>query len=155
MFHRNLPVIGRGTPAFAKEKAVKVEYGKYLLMLLACLTVAFFIASCSSKSDPAGSLPFVPFPSQTKQLSGTLGPAGGTLTSSDGRLSLMVPAGALAADTEITITEMAADEIPSVFDGFVVEKAFRVEPVGLDFAADVEITLTLELAPPSATMGTA
>ncbi len=153
MLERSLLVVGSGLLISAKEHTVKAEFSKYLLILLVTLTVAFSSASCSSEKDPAGPSSFFPFPPQTKQLSGTLGAAGGTLTSKDGKLSLMVPPGALAADTEITITEMADDEVPSVFGAFVVEKAFRVEPIGLDFAEDVEITLTLGLVPPSAKIG--
>ncbi len=87
------------------------------------------------------------------QLSGTLGAAGGTLTSSDGSLSLTLPAGALSSDTVITITEIPTEELPGVFGELVVEKAFNVEPVGLDFATDVEISLTLESEAQSAVIG--
>lgn len=56
-----------------------------------------------------------------------------------------MPAGTLNADTEITITELGEDEIDAAFDGFDVEKAFGVEPDGLEFITDVEIELTLDI----------
>jgi len=153
MFKGNHRVVLIGIPVSAKEDTRQSVFNKYLLTPLAILTMAFFLTFCSSGGDDPAGLPLIVLPTLPTQLSGTLGAAGGTLTSSNGKLSLMVPPGALAADTEITITEMAEDEVPSVFDGFVVEKAFRVEPIGLDFAGDVEITLTLGLEPPSVRSG--
>lgn len=147
MFKRNLRAIWIGTPVSIKVDTVKSFFSRYRRVLLAGLIMAFFLTSCSSGSDSAETDSPAGAPTQ---LSGTLGAAGGTLTSSDGTLSLTLPAGALSADTEITITEIAADEIPGVFGELVVEKAFNVEPIGLDFATDVKISLTLESEPQSA-----
>jgi hypothetical protein len=57
-----------------------------------------------------------------------VGPAGGRITSPSGRMVLDVPAGALAADTEITITELEAGEGPTV------GPVFDLQPEGLQFA---------------------
>ena len=109
------------------------SFNKFLFVVLASLVTAFFLLSCASEDDPAG-----PTPTPMMQASGTVGASGGTLTSDDGKLSLTIPAGALAADTEITVTEIPPDEASDAFDGLVAERAFKFEPQGLEFAADVE-----------------
>lgn len=123
---------------------MKSLFSKFLLILVASLLTTFFLISCSSDDDPV-----TPDPPQLIQLSGTVGASGGTLTSTDGKLSLTFPPGAVTAETDITVTEIAADEASAIFDGLVIEKAFNVEPLGLEFAEDVEISLTLDLEPPA------
>jgi hypothetical protein len=76
---------------------------------------------------------------------GTIGPAGGSLVSSDEAFELLVPAGALTADVSFTITAVT----PS-FDGGALTPAYAISPAGQKFAAPVvmsfpELLITLPL----------
>ncbi len=101
------------------------------------LGVLLPLLSCSS--DDAD--PVVPPGDTLLAASGTIGPAGGSLMSGDGRLVLTVPAGALAADTEIVITEVAAKDLTATAEGMQVIHAFTLEPANLELA----VPMTLEL----------
>jgi hypothetical protein len=70
------------------------------------------------------------------QTSKTIGAAGGSLTSSDGRLRLDVPAGALAANTSIAILPISNAAPGGLGDGF------RLTPNGLNFATPAKLTYT-------------
>lgn len=64
---------------------------------------------------------------------GTIGAAGGSLTSADGLLKIEVPAGALSADTEITIQSITNTAWGGVGNGY------RLTPDGLTFASPVSL----------------
>jgi hypothetical protein len=64
----------------------------------------------------------------------TIGPAGGTVTSSDGRLQITVPAGALAASTSIGVVTIS-NEAPGGMGN-----AFRLTPSGQTFVKPVTLT---------------
>lgn len=66
----------------------------------------------------------------------TIGAAGGELTSEDGRLTITIPAGALAADTAIVI-----DPITN-FAPAGLGHAYRLTPEDTTFAKPVTITMT-------------
>ncbi len=67
----------------------------------------------------------------------TIGPAGGEIQSKDGALNLSIPAGALAADTEIRVTlELASEGGPG----------YDLAPSGLEFAVPVTATLGIDEA---------
>ncbi len=57
-----------------------------------------------------------------------VGPRGGTITSDDGRVTLEVPAGALADEVAIRIVE--AEDVPAD----AVGPAYEIQPQGLTFA---------------------
>ncbi|MEP7300937.1 MAG: hypothetical protein ABI699_05365 [Caldimonas sp.] len=78
---------------------------------------------------------------------GTVGPAGGTVASADGRVGLTIPAGALGASTEIRITEVTGDDVPASIRPAVPDRVYRLEPAGTTFAVPVRVDVTL---PPSA-----
>ena len=62
--------------------------------------------------------------------SATIGPAGGTVTTTDGRASLVVPAGALYADTVSTLKVASpTPSDPAVVPGTIIE----VGPAGTIF----------------------
>ncbi|MGQ0702020.1 MAG: hypothetical protein ACT4PM_02675 [Gemmatimonadales bacterium] len=64
----------------------------------------------------------------------TIGAAGGTLASSDGRLTISVPAGALTAGTAITIQPITATAPGALGSGY------RLLPEGMTFAQPVTLT---------------
>ncbi|MCP4293313.1 MAG: hypothetical protein GY780_15925 [bacterium] len=115
-------------------KTCRLVTNAVLLSLVAALTVG-----CSSDDDPT-----TPPDSTTLTLSGTVGAAGGILTSADGEMSLTVPPGALAADVEITMTEVDPASVATVFDGFEVVKAFSFSPPDLDLGSDAEWELEMD-----------
>jgi hypothetical protein len=47
----------------------------------------------------------------------SVGAAGGDMSSSDGALSLNIPAGALAGDTDITVTRASEGQLPTALAG--------------------------------------
>lgn len=63
----------------------------------------------------------------------TIGPTGGTLSSGDGQLRVTIPAGALAAATNVTIEPITA------LAPWAVGPAYRLGPAGLTFTAPVSI----------------
>ena len=67
-----------------------------------------------------------------------IGVTGGTIRSSDGRISLEIPPGALARQTMISIRELDNGSLPS---GGVKNTGFELLPDGLTFAKPVKLTL--------------
>lgn len=65
----------------------------------------------------------------------TIGAAGGTISSDDGQLSLVVPAGAVAADTAFTVTPISLKA-----PGAIV--AWRLGPEGTTFTKPASIKIT-------------
>lgn len=63
----------------------------------------------------------------------TVGPAGGTVSSAGGRLEILIPPGALAAPTEITIQPIT-NTMPNG-----IGQAYRLGPEGIAFAVPVKI----------------
>lgn len=101
------------------------------LWLLAMLAV-LALAGCSDDDDPV-----TPPPDPT--VTETIGAAGGTLAMT-GKMSLAIPAGALAADVEFTAGP--ADSPPALPAGYVAVSDFiKIEPAGTDFGQDAALTM--------------
>ena len=77
--------------------------------------------------------------------SGTVGPEGGTVTSLDGRLTIVIPPGALKSRVPITIG--LAEDTPSGAIG----PAYQLGPIGTLFSQPVTINYTYEAADLGAT----
>jgi hypothetical protein len=93
------------------------------------ILLAVVLLSCSDDSDPTD--PYV---------DGTpIGPAGGTVTSADGRLSLVIPAGALSAEINITVEPAAA---PPTDIGMVAGRSYDLGPTGTLFAQPAALSLS-------------
>jgi len=97
------------------------------LLLFSCILILILPACGGSGSNN----------SQTT----TIGPEGGIASSSDGRLSLVIPAGALGNSTDITITELATEQNSAVDSS----GRFLLEPEGLTFLAPVRVELQTNL----------
>jgi hypothetical protein len=67
----------------------------------------------------------------------TIGVSGGTLTSSDGIVTLTIPAGALVAPTKISIG--AAQGVPA--DAQMVGKAYQIDPAGTPLAVAASLAM--------------
>jgi hypothetical protein len=70
----------------------------------------------------------------------TVGPEGGIVRSADGRVTLEIPAGALAQDVAITIGEI--EDGPADAVGM----AYEVEPAGLVLAVPATLTFDMSVA---------
>lgn len=104
------------------------------------LALSVAVAACGAEDGEAGEAPvLVATPAVTEvaaptgaPVSRTIGAAGGSLSSADGRLTIDVPEGALAADTDVRITP-----IGNAAPGSVV--SYRLEPEGVTFASPVSL----------------
>lgn len=108
------------------------------LWLLACLLLPLLLGGCWGGGDDA---------TDTPSASAAIGPAGGTLTGPDG-VQLVVPAGALASTTTLTITrtQAGAPALPPAVR--VAGHMYEFTPHGLQF--DRPVTLRLPAAGTSA-----
>jgi hypothetical protein len=71
--------------------------------------------------------------------------AGGSLASSDGALSMTVPAGALAADTDISVTPLAEVQFPAAVRDLPGELlAYDLQPDGTMFSTPVEVAFEID-----------
>ena len=95
--------------------------------------VAAFLAGCGGKEhDDDG-----------PTASGTIGPAGGSVASADGSVALTVPAGALAAATEIRITAVSGDAVPANIRAESPDRVYRLEPAGTTFTTPARLSVRL------------
>lgn len=84
----------------------------------------------------------------------TIGAGGGAITSVDGNVTLDVPAGALAADTEITMTMVPAGQRSSELSDLTPEAVvYEFGPDGLQFSTPATVTLALPDAEAPVTSG--
>ncbi|MFC4453913.1 hypothetical protein [Deinococcus sonorensis] len=113
---------------------------------LGLLVLTISLASCG------GTPRTTPDPGQTAgtptgpATTAVVGPSGGTLTSSDGKVRLTVPAGALSADTTLSVQPITV----TAPHGKV---AYRLSPATVTFAKPAELTLTSAAAQPLSTAG--
>jgi hypothetical protein len=116
--------------------AFATAHRRKLLALVYCALLIPAL-SCSSDDEEGPTDPGNP----TLDVSGTVGSDGGVIASDDRRLVLTIPAGALANDTEIVITQVAADDIAAVPENLDVIYALTFEPASLDLAAPMILEL--------------
>lgn len=98
-----------------------------------CLAILLFAACGSDDEDPTA--PSDPVARET------IGPAGGSLTSADGRLQLTVPAGGLDASTEIAVSEGTPSDLPPALQSLDVRRVYELDPDGLVFEEAAHIVL--------------
>lgn len=68
----------------------------------------------------------------------TIGPSGGMLASGDGQLTLVVPPGALATDTELSIGEVMS------FAHGAIGATYQIAPEGTSFATPATLRFTID-----------
>ncbi len=112
------------------------------LLIFLSLSVALLAlaAGCSSDDDPV-----TPPAPTLVEVQGTIGTAGGTLTSSDGSMSLTVPAGVLGADTDISVVEAEPATAGAALDEYIVRKTFTVTPADIDLGPNSIWTFTWDV----------
>ena len=103
------------------------------------VALAVHAAACGGGSAPPGG----PSGTPTAAPDATLGPAGGTVTSSDHHAVLTVPPGALSATTGLTLR--ATTQVP--LDPHVVDHTtYEIGPPGTTFAAPATLALDFDRA---------
>ncbi len=118
--------------------------GRWIGLLI--VPVLVLSLSCGgSKNSPTSSSPNPPAAETTPvgapngdAATARIGPSGGSLSTPDGRLTLVVPAGAVAADTTFSILQITNN----AFGG--LGGAFRLGPAGARFS--LPVTLTYQMA---------
>ncbi len=74
----------------------------------------------------------------------TVGSAGGTISSADGSLRLVFPAGAVSSDLDVTLSSVDASgltgELGTLRDAVGISRAFDLGPDGTEFAQPVQVT---------------
>lgn len=111
----------------------------------AWVLLAFLTCFCSCRDDGASpdpaanndAVPTSPGTPDGAPTAGTIGTAGGALASSDALFEVAIPAGALAADTEIGIQPITN----TAWGG--IGKGYRLTPDGLSFAAPIQLTFQI------------
>lgn len=94
--------------------------------------VVFCVVTACGSSVEHSTLPATPLSSAT------IGAAGGTVTSTDGTLSVAIPAGALTTATNITVT--ATNPTTPGFVG----TAYDIGPTGTTFATPITLTFKVD-----------
>jgi hypothetical protein len=112
------------------------------LALQAAAVGAGLVVALGCSSDPA-TPPSQPTPAPIPPIGKTIGAAGGTVTAPNGA-QIEIPAGALAADTALTITAEPAAPIPAALQATGTPYTFG--PEGLTFTKPVKITLPFDAA---------
>ena len=105
--------------------------GRYVRPTLIIIIAFFIVGSCNGSGG-------------NSTTTRTIGPEGGTITSTDGRLTLIIPAGALDDDTEISIRTLRGGNIPEEFRGLDSDRAYELSPDGLEFNMPVTAELLLD-----------
>ncbi|HEY3124373.1 MAG TPA: hypothetical protein VGK70_09970, partial [Thermoanaerobaculia bacterium] len=110
-----------------------------LLVEVTSGTVDVYDASADNASGDLVVTPIAPVPAAIPS-SAVIGPAGGSIRSADGRLTLKVPDGALAAATTLSIAPVANDA-PNA-----IGSAYALSPVGVAFARPAQLVLAYSAA---------
>lgn len=108
--------------------------GKYIISTFIVLFLLFSFISC----DGDGS---------NNVSTRTIGPEGGTITSPDGKLTIIIPPGALSEDTEITVRRLNDSEISEEFAQENVDSTYELAPDGLIFNVPVRASVKLDEDP--------
>ncbi len=118
-----------------------MKYSRKIGLVLLILIFALNFVSCGN--DDGNSASKNPNPVSIT-ISAT---AGGSITSSNGKLTLDFPAGAVTADTLVTITEISPDDLPPEFDIVDSDIAYQLEPEGITFGQPVIVSVILDGSP--------
>ncbi len=116
------------TPAFTPDLA-----GDYVASLV--------VSDGTDASQPAA----VTITAVDNTATQTIGSGGGSITSTDGKLTLAVPPGALSADEDISVTLVSDTQLPASLANLGgATTAYALEPSGLQFATPAEVTFTID-----------
>ena len=124
---------------FESMKTIISRVSFYTQLLSLSLTILVIVSGCNkdnddSKSGGNGAATDIGSPTGSP-VSGTFDASGGTLASQDGRVELIIPPGALASATTITLQPIT-NNIP-----LGIGDAYRLGPDGLEFSAPAKLVL--------------
>ncbi|MCG2615756.1 hypothetical protein LZZ85_15760 [Terrimonas sp. NA20] len=88
--------------------------------------------------NPSGEVTSVGTPDSDPIVRKIVGSAGGSVTSFDGRMKLVIPQGALSSDKEISIKTISNQ------NPLGLQQAYRIEPHGVQFAKPVSIQVSYD-----------
>ncbi|HNT26740.1 MAG TPA: hypothetical protein PKH10_01050, partial [bacterium] len=103
------------------------------LFIVSALSITLLFACSEKKSDT-----FTPRTAKKTVTAAT----GGTVSTTDGSASVEIPAGALAQDTEITITEKKKDDYPE--EEKLASSVWHFGPDGLTFSKPITMSIKLD-----------
>gem|GEM_PF-2316572 len=106
-----------------------------LLVQVISGTVDVYDASLDNASGDLVVTPIAPVPAAIQSIA-SIGPSGGSIQSADGRLTLKVPAGALASATTFSITSIANTAPNAIGSGYALS------PAGVNFARPAQLVLS-------------
>lgn len=118
------------------------------ILVAMSLTVGMIIAACGAGPEPTEEQ--LPVQATEPEPEGVIVSAsvGGEVASEDGNVVVEIPAGALAADTDITVERLEPADYPSELDGIpVLGDVYSFGPDGLEFAEPVRIIRRFPLNP--------
>ncbi|GAO42608.1 hypothetical protein [Flavihumibacter petaseus] len=106
------------------------------------LFTILFSCSKTDQPEPVSNTPLITLPGQPDGPSVTksIGTAGGTISTADGRIRLEIPAGALAEERTISI-QPVSNQLPSGYG-----KAYRLEPHDIQFQQPARVTFHYDTA---------
>ncbi|MBL0740933.1 hypothetical protein [Chryseolinea lacunae] len=112
----------------------------FRVVVLLALVMPLLWLSCRDNDNPSpqSSEPVVTEPGTPlgDKVSGSIGTTGGTLQSADGKLKITIPAGALSANTTVSVQPISNTAPLGLGHGY------RLEPEGTTFAKPVTLTFT-------------
>ena len=108
------------------------------LVAAGCSGTTSSVQPSTSKTDPVGTT-----------TSKAVGSAGGTLGTSSGNASVVIPAGAIAGSTSLTVAVVESSQAPatSVIASKVVSSVYDFSPNGTQFAKPISMALKTSEAP--------
>lgn len=128
--------------------SMKIKILKRISFGLLSVSVVF-LSGClqnylgnNDNNDPFGAATEVGVPDGTA-VTGTIGPSGGSITGENGKIELIIPAGALNTTTEITIQPIT-NTMP-----LYIGKAWRLTPDNLEF--NIPVSLVYHFSDPELT----
>lgn len=107
--------------------------GFFMLTLFSCKKDGVNDPVQPAPSDPTGEVTPVGTPEADPAISKTIGAAGGSIVSNDGRIKIIIPAGALTSDQQISIQSI------SNHNPLGLKQAFRLMPHNVQFNKAVSV----------------
>jgi len=121
-----------------------------ITIIIAALFTVLFMATCGD-DNPSAPEPDPDPPTNPNLVTREIGPAGGTITSSDSKMTLIIPEGALSGTETISVETITAGDLGPEFDQISemigIENAYEMGPDGLEFNVPATVRFESEQSP--------